>query len=271
MDSAVLPHPLLPFTNRLKTWRNADAGKPANRTETLNAILAARGFQIWRTKKATLGLDNKPELALLLRGRRERLSADQQEREWDAVEAHFESVTAGDVEWALSELKYSEVREHREEAAKLLISYFLWCWRTHREVVMRGEHLGVGQREPGPRPRPYGGGRFGADLNTYVMEFAKTVLERIASIPANTYDPEGARKLPKWRRPDSAFGWAEMPGRPPFDTWWRDMGIAACVELYARKGFPWEQAMLKAATKFELSVATVEKALSNGSLISKST
>ena len=148
-------------------------------------------------EKAKLGLDDKPELALLLRGRRERLSAEQQQREWDAVEAHFESVTAGDVEWALGELRHSEVREHREEAAKLLISYFLWCWRTHREVVMRGEYRGLEGQEPAPRLRPYGGGRFGVDLNTYIVEFAKTVLERIASIPANPYDPEGDRKLPK--------------------------------------------------------------------------
>lgn len=51
-------------------------------------------------------------------------------QEWQAVEDHFASVSPGDIEMALEELRNSEKREHREQAGKVLVAYLLWCWRS---------------------------------------------------------------------------------------------------------------------------------------------
>jgi hypothetical protein len=236
------------------------------------------------------GIPAKRALALVLRGRRQ-VPVEQQQEEWQAVEDHFASVSAGDIEMALMEFKNAEKREHREQAGKLLVAYFLWCWRTQWGWVLRSErNRPGGVVSPTPkslasavptmppdteaasketevkgagtsRPAPFGAGHPRVALEPYVIEFAKTVCERMASISADPDDAADEHKLPKWRRPDAALGWVGMPGQPRFDPFWRALGIVACVEYFARKGFPWAEAKSKAADRFDVTVSTVQKAL----------
>jgi hypothetical protein len=242
-----------------------------------------------KDQKGSEGLPDKRVLTPILRGRR-KVGAEQQMQEWQAVEDHFASVSPGDIEMALEELRNSEKREHREQAGKVLVAYLLWCCRKQYDWVLRSES-GTKRREvmpapnrPGaagpteapqpdgeteetiapsggtPAPKPFGAGRPGVALETYVVEFAKTVCERMASTSADPADVEDEHKLPKWRRPDSAFGWQGMPGQPSFDASWRTTGIVACVEYFARGGFPWKEAKSKAAHRFTLKVSAVQKA-----------
>ncbi|MGA7978600.1 MAG: hypothetical protein WCA32_00045 [Chromatiaceae bacterium] len=243
-------------------------------------------------QKGSKGLRNKRALALVLRGR-QKVEEEQQREEWQAIQDHFESVSAGDIEMALEEFRNSEKREHRAQAGKLLVAYFLWCWRAQRDWVLRsgsvpkvsevtptskpiatagstGARAAEGQSQDAKvqsagtgtrRPTPFGAGRPGVALETYVSEFAKIMCERMASISADPDEVEDNHKLPKWRRPDSAFGWVKMPGRARFDSSWRARGIVACVELHARKGFPWSEAISKAAYAFDVKKRTVQEAL----------
>ena len=87
-------------------------------------------------QKGSKGLRNKRALALVLRGR-QKVEEEQQREEWQAIQDHFESVSAGDIEMALEEFRNSEKREHRAQAGKLLVAYFLWCWRAQRDWVLR--------------------------------------------------------------------------------------------------------------------------------------
>jgi hypothetical protein len=251
--------------------------------------MATRGTHM-NDQNGPSGIPAKRALALVLRGRRQ-VPVEQQQEEWQAVEDHFASVSAGDIEMALEEFRNSETREHREQAGKLLVAYFLWCWRTQREWVLRSECNRPGRGgSPTPKalasavptmppdteaasketevkgagtsePAPFGAGHPGVALETYVIAFAKTVCEGMASISADPDDAADEHKLPKWRRPDAAFGWVGMPGQPSFDPFWRARGIVACVELHVRKGFPWSKAISKAAYAFDVKTRTVQDAL----------
>lgn len=189
---------------------------------------------------------------LILRGRAGADPATWEDR--DLVRRYFKGITSSDLNSALNEFQLSEWRTHRQEAAQLLIAYFIWCKTEHFGAVPIGESDIYISPDRG-------------NIDFYLWRFMAIGFSRMTGLEV---DYGGFRfegfDLPRWRNPDSGFGWKGI-GRPRSDDTWRSVAIVCFIERERRRGKRPRRAVREACERFSgtpgkpLAVATVEKAL----------
>jgi hypothetical protein len=239
--------------------------------------------QMGSTRFDTSPEDDSDVFSFLLRGRKRGIPPEQGLREQDLLEAYFLSITAEDIEEAVAVFEHSLDFSERKEAAQALIAYFDWCWRRAKDSVRRetgedqpalfGDPPAEGRAEDNvdqqPDTDPAGtepvsqpnDRRTVAPVDQYVLRFTQIVFARIVGGRTDANDVSSSSLLPRWTDPDIAFGWRKHAHRPLQDNSLRDLGIAAYAESLKRKGVDPGDAKKRAAIKFEVGVATVDKAV----------
>jgi hypothetical protein len=186
--------------------------------------------------------DQLKAISLILRGDGGWDDFEKKENERLLVLKYFGSVTSSDVRSALSEFEHSTASEARWEVARLLMAWFNWCWATELTKLPDG-----------------------SSVDEFFLHFAKVSFLRILGAPLQTETGnEYPGLLPKWRRPDVAFG-AEKPNhRLPEDNFIRDLIIAMNVELLRRKHVELADAKRRTAMQFRVSLDVVIKSITVG-------
>lgn len=147
---------------------------------------------------------------------------------------------------ALDEFEFTDNREYREKAGKLLTAFFAW--------VKFG-----GLLDNGPTRKK---------IDRLRLRFLDVVLARMVGFENRN---EMLHDVPRWSSPNVAFGWNAPAHRMKKSHTWRDMAIWAHYELLMRQKIKPTEAVRKLARQFAPSgseatsagVSTIQKALAN--------